>query len=160
MPNRSIPPYRNLQQRLLVFLLIGLSLGSSCHAAMLEGQVVGILSGDRITLRPADGIYREIKLSGIRIPTHDKNMKKIAQRHLNMLLAGRFVSVEYNTLSARGVILGTVLHGGSDMALRMLSDGLAVTTNHPRLQPSRLRRYEQAEATARARGLGFWQKLR
>ncbi|MEW8539292.1 MAG: hypothetical protein AB2565_06420 [Candidatus Thiodiazotropha endolucinida] len=119
MPNRSIPPYRNLQQRLLVFLLIGLSLGSSCHAAMLEGQVVGILSGDRITLRPADGIYREIKLSGIRIPTRDKNMKKIAQRHLNMLLAGRFVSVEYNTLSARGVILGTVLHGGSDMALRM-----------------------------------------
>ncbi|MEW8027759.1 MAG: thermonuclease family protein [Candidatus Thiodiazotropha sp.] len=160
MPDRSIPPCHNLQQLLLVVLLIGLSLDIGCHAAMLEGQVVAILGSDRITLRLADGAYREIKLTGISIPGHDKEMKKIAQRHLNMLLAGRFVSVEYNTLSARGVILGTVLHGGSDMALRMLSDGFAVTTNHPRLQPSRLRRYEQAEVNARARGLGFWQKLR
>jgi endonuclease YncB( thermonuclease family) len=77
-----------------------------------------------------------------------------------MLLAGRYISVEYTTLSSRGVILGTVLHGGADVALRMLSDGLAMAVEHPRLRASRFRRYKQAETSARARELGFWQKSR
>lgn len=140
--------------------MIGLSIADSCHAAMLEGRVVGIISGDRITLRVANKVYREIKLSGIRIPSHRRDSQMIAKRHLSMLLAGRYVSVEYTTLSPSGDILGTVFHGGSDIALRMLIDGLAETAVHPQLQPSRLRRYKQAEATARSREIGFWQKLR
>ncbi|MES9968781.1 MAG: thermonuclease family protein [Candidatus Thiodiazotropha sp.] len=145
---------------MLFFLLIGLSPFNSCYAATAEGQVVEIASGDRITIRLSNGEYRGVKLLGIRIPNPARDSASIAKRHLSMLLAGRFISVEYTTLSPRGVILGTVLHGGSDVALRMLSDGFAVTANHPRLQPSRLKRYKQAETTARARGLGVWQTLR
>jgi endonuclease YncB( thermonuclease family) len=122
--------------------------------------VTEILSGDRITLRISDGSFREVKLLGIHTPSPHRDSTKIAKRHLSMLLAGRFVRVKYTTLSARGVILGTVLHGGSDIALRMLTDGFAVTINHPRLQAAIFRHYKQAEATARSRGLGIWQTLR
>jgi endonuclease YncB( thermonuclease family) len=148
------------QPFLLIFLLTGPLMANDCHAATMQGQVLEILSGERITIKLMDGAYREVKLTGIRIPTLNKTSAQIAKRHLGMLLAGRYVSVEYTSLSPRGVILGKVLHGGSDIALRMLSNGLAVVSNHSRLQPSRLRQYKQAEATARTRGLGFWQKSR
>jgi endonuclease YncB( thermonuclease family) len=149
------------QPFLLSFLLTGLlMMANSCHAATMQGQVLEILSGERITIKLTNGTYREVKLTGIRIPNLRKTAGQIAKRHLGMLLAGRYVSVEYTSLSPKGVILGRVLHGGADIALRMLSDGLAVVSNHSRLQPSRLMQYEQAEATARTRGLGFWQKLR
>jgi endonuclease YncB( thermonuclease family) len=147
------------QQLLSVTLVSALLLASNGQAATMQGQVVGILSGDRITIKAADGVHREIKLIGIRIPAIHSRSQMIAKRHLGMLLAGRYISVKYTTLSAKGVILGTVLHGGADMALRMLSDGLATVVAHPRLQAPRLRRYEQAEASARARGLGFWQQI-
>ncbi|MGD9170416.1 MAG: thermonuclease family protein [Candidatus Thiodiazotropha sp.] len=135
-------------------------MANNCHAATMQGQVLEILSGERIIIKVEDGTFREVKLSGIRIPTLNKTSAQIAKRHLAMLLAGRYVSVEYTTLSPRGIILGRVLHGGSDIALRMLTNGLAVVSDHSLLQPSRLRQYKQAEATARNRGLGFWQKLR
>ena len=160
MLHRAMLQYHPRQSLLLIFVLIGLAVVNSCHAATAEGQVLNILSGDHITLRLTEGSFREVKLLGIRMPYPDKDFARIAKRHLSMLLAGRYVSVEYTTLSSRGVILGTVLHGGSDIALRMLSDGLAVAANHPRLQASRLKRYKQAEATARTRGLGIWQTLR
>ncbi|MES9992989.1 MAG: thermonuclease family protein [Candidatus Thiodiazotropha sp.] len=141
----------------LLLLLMLLTIADSTHAAALEGHVVAVHSGDRITLRLADATFREIKLAGIRIPSVSKKMDRISKRHLNMLLAGRFVRVEYTTLSPSGVILGTIFHGGADIALRMLGDGLAVTEKDPKQQPSELRRYREAEATARSRGLGFWQ---
>jgi endonuclease YncB( thermonuclease family) len=143
---------------LSIFLLLGFIIVNDSLAASIQGQVVEIISGDRITIKRTDGLFREVKLTGIRVPSPDKATGRIAKRHLGMLLSGRYVSVEYTALSAKGVLLGRVLHGGSDIALRMLSDGLAAV-NHSLLQPSRLRRYEQAEATARTRGLGFWQKL-
>jgi endonuclease YncB( thermonuclease family) len=143
---------------LSIFLLLIFTTVNNSFAAGIQGQVVKIISGDRITIKRTDGVLREVKLTGIHVPSPDKASGRIAKRHLSMLLAGRYVEVEYTTLSAKGVILGRVLHGGSDIALRMLSDGLAVV-NHSPLQPSRLRQYKQAEATARARGLGFWQKL-
>ncbi|MEW8508592.1 MAG: thermonuclease family protein [Candidatus Thiodiazotropha sp.] len=146
-------------KQLLPLLLILIISDNTVHAAVLEGHIMEVHSGDRVTLRLADGASREIKLSGIRIPAANKRMHRIATRHLRMLLAGRFVRVEYTTLSPSGVILGTVLHGGADIALRMLNDGLAVTERDPE-QSSRQRRYREAEATARSRGLGFWQKLR
>ncbi len=152
-------PFHLAMQRLLLLLSI---LGGfvDCHATTLEGQVSAVLSGERITIRVANGAYKEVELAGIRIPSLDKSSAKIAHRHLRMLLAGRFVSVEYTTLSASGVILGTVLHGGADIALRMLNDGLAVAVMRPGLDPSKARRYKQAETDARSRGLGFWQKPR
>jgi endonuclease YncB( thermonuclease family) len=148
------------QQLISIFLLSILLLANNCQAASMQGQVVEIISAERITIKSADGKRREIKLIGIRIPNLNRRERGIAKRHLGMLLAGRYINVEYTTLSSRGVILGTVLHGGSDIALRMLSDGLAIAVDDPRLQASRLRRYEQAEASARTRGLGFWQTSR
>jgi endonuclease YncB( thermonuclease family) len=147
-------------QLISIFLLAILLPASNCQAASMQGQVIEILSADRITIKTSDAPPREIKLIGIRIPNVDRRARGAAKRHLGMLLAGRYISVEYTTLSSRGVILGTVLHGGSDIALRMLSDGLAMAVDHPQLQASIVRRYKQAEASARNRGLGFWQKLR
>jgi endonuclease YncB( thermonuclease family) len=143
---------------LSIFLLLIFTTVNNSLAASIQGQVVNIISGDRITIKRTDGVLREVKLTGIQLPSPDKASGRIAKQHLSMLLAGRYVEVEYTTLSAKGVILGRVLHGGSDIALRMLSDGLAVVNDSP-LQPARLRQYKQAEATARTRGLGFWQKF-
>jgi endonuclease YncB( thermonuclease family) len=148
------------QQLISISLLFILLMASNCQAASIQGQVVNILSGDQISIKASDGTHREVKLIGIRIPKVDRRAGSIAKRHLGMLLAGHFISVEYTTLSSQGVILGTVLHGGSDIALRMLSDGLAIAVDHPLLQASIVRRYQQAESSARNRGLGFWQTLR
>lgn len=129
-------------------------------AAVAEGQVTGIQSGNQITLKLTDGRQRKVKLLGIRIPSANRRSAEIAKRHINMLLAGRFVSIKYTTLLPSGVILGTVLHGGSDIAIRMLQAGLAEVADHRYLQPLQLKSYSDAETFARARGMGFWRKLR
>ncbi|MCM8855552.1 MAG: thermonuclease family protein [Candidatus Thiodiazotropha sp.] len=150
---------------LLRNLLLMLFLGCQCFccntfAAVAEGQVTGIQSGNQITLKLLDGRQRKVKLLGIRVPSANRRSAEIAKRHINMLLAGRFVSIEYETLLPSGVILGTVLHGGSDIALRMLQAGLAEVADHRYLQPLQLRSYSETEAFARSRGMGFWRKSR
>ncbi|MEN8179041.1 MAG: thermonuclease family protein [Pseudomonadota bacterium] len=85
-------------------------------------------------------------------------MARISRRHLHMLLAGKFITVIYRTLTPRGNILGQVLHGGVDINLRMIEAGMARVYPEGRLSPGVLLQYHNAERSAQARKLGLWQK--
>ncbi|MCU7904500.1 MAG: thermonuclease family protein [Candidatus Thiodiazotropha sp. (ex Epidulcina cf. delphinae)] len=153
-------PYPILGNLLLILFVGYACLGADTPAAVIDGQVAAVHDGERITLRLADGRRRQIRLLGIRVSTDNRRMAGIARRHLQTLLAGRYVSIDYRALLPSGVILGRVLHGGSDIALRMIQAGLAEVADKRRLEPALLERYLASETLARSKGMGFWQTSR
>jgi endonuclease YncB( thermonuclease family) len=125
-------------------------------AATIQGQVIGVDSGEQIQIKTSDGRFRQIKLAGIYIPTHSRIWVANARRHLAMLLAGRIITVEYQKLTTKGVILGLVRHGGTDVALQMLKSGLARVSTGDQLNPQTLGIYQAYESRARNSGMGIW----
>ena len=75
-----------------------------------------------------------------------------------MLLAGKFITVVYNSLTPKGVILGRVLHGGVDINQRMIEAGQALAHHHAGLDQYILDRYVKAQALSKQLGLGMWGK--
>ena len=149
--------HTHLLQIVLISSCLMFSLVSrSIHAATLQGQVTGVDSGELIQIKTSDGRYRQVKLAGIHIPNRSGIWAVNAKRHLAMLLAGRIVTVEYQKLTAKGVILGLVRHGGADVALQMLKAGLARVSNGEQLNPQTLGVYQAYELRARNRGMGRW----
>ncbi|MEW8339768.1 MAG: thermonuclease family protein [Candidatus Thiodiazotropha taylori] len=132
-------------------------IGQTSHAASIQGHVINVDSGELIQIKSSDGRYRQVKLLGIHIPRHSKVGSIDAKRHLAMLLAGRIVTVEYQKLTTKGVILGLVRHGGADVALQMLKAGLARVSIGDPLNPQTFRVYQAYEARARNSGMGLWQ---
>ncbi|MEW8498269.1 MAG: thermonuclease family protein [Candidatus Thiodiazotropha taylori] len=132
-------------------------IGQTSHAASIQGHVINVDSGELIQIKSSDGRYRQVKLLGIHIPRHSKVGSIDAKRHLAMLLAGRVVTVEYQKLTTKGVILGLVRHGGTDVALQMLKAGLARVSIGDPINPQTLGVYQAYEARARNSGMGLWQ---
>ncbi len=95
---------------------------------------------------------------GITPITQGISIERISRRHLHMLLAGKFISVFYRTLSPSGDVLGQVFHGGTDINLRMIEAGMARVNSEARLPPGVLLKYQNAERVAQARKQGLWQK--
>ncbi|MES9860694.1 MAG: thermonuclease family protein [Candidatus Thiodiazotropha sp. LLP2] len=141
----------------LTILLLFFSLGAdSVTAANLQGRVINVFSGELIQAAIPDGRRRQIKLLGIRVPVDSRQMSTDAKQHLHMLIAGRAISVEYRVVMANGVILGTVKHGGADIALRMLKAGMARVADEAHLDPKTRRDYLAAETLAKSRRMGLW----
>ncbi|MCG7932814.1 MAG: thermonuclease family protein [Candidatus Thiodiazotropha lotti] len=148
---------RHTQLIQIALISVCLMIGQTSHAASIQGQVTGVDSGELIQIKTSDGRYRQVKLTAIHIPTHSRIWTVNAKRHLAMLLAGRIVTVEYQKLTAKGVILGLVRHGGADVALQMLKAGLARVSIGDPLNPQTLGVYQAYETRARNRGMGLWQ---
>ena len=130
-------------------------------AASLTGRVSDVYEGYRILLVTDQGHRLSVTLKGLSHPPNiDRNGKRVIKRHLHMLLAGRVVSVDYTMKRPRGVILGLVRHGGADVGLRMLQDGMATLDRQSSLPPATRDRYQQAQNEARRRAVGYWQPAR
>jgi endonuclease YncB( thermonuclease family) len=143
----------------LITICLVLSLSSrSLLAATLQARVINVDSGVQIQIKTTDGRFRWVKLAGIQIPTQSKIWLANARRHLAMLLAGRMVTVDYQKLTAKGVILGIVRHGGANVALQMLKAGLARVSDGDLLKPQTLKLYLKHESQARNRGVGLWRQ--
>ncbi|MFN2187239.1 MAG: thermonuclease family protein [Candidatus Promineifilaceae bacterium] len=100
----------------------------------------------------------KVDIAGIQHPALATGRADIGRRFLHTLLAGRQVVVEYTAQSQGGVIIGKVLYGGADIALRLLRSGLAEIGDGPfPLTPALLQQYRQAERSARLHGMGYWQ---
>ena len=142
----------------LLPLLLSLLFLPKLQAATLTGRVMNVPNGHQITLKSDEGQRLTIILAGIRNPSIAAGQPDISQRHLHTLLAGRQVSVEFTARSQGGAIIGRVLYGGADIALRLLRSGLAEVTDEPALlAPALLLHYQQAEQSARLHGMGYWQ---
>ncbi|MES9979296.1 MAG: thermonuclease family protein [Candidatus Thiodiazotropha sp. 6PLUC5] len=127
-------------------------------AASLQGRVINVFSGEQLQATISDGRLRQIKLLGIRAPVNSRRISADAKQYLHMLTAGRAISIEYRVVMANGVILGTVKHGGADIALRMLKAGMARVADEAHLDPETRRGYLAAERLARGRKVGLWQQ--
>jgi endonuclease YncB( thermonuclease family) len=148
--------------RLLVQLLLACLLWPPLiHAATLSGRVSDVTDAYRLLLVTSEGRRLSVTLNGLALPEpNNRTWQRLARRHLHMLLAGRVVSVEHTMKHPRGVILGLVRHGGADIGLRMLRDGLAVIDHRSLMDPATRTRYQEAQEEARRRRVGFWQPAR
>jgi len=152
-----------LRQPFLPYLLCLIAIllpPASAWATDLSGQVIAVPDATRIVLQTEQGARLRVKLAGIRYPRNLLGGADIGKRHLHMLLAGRFVTVDVITRHPGGVILGRVLHGGADVGLQMLKSGLAEAARNDGLDPALMKRYRQAEQEARSRQMGYWQPVR
>ena len=149
-------------KRYVIALLVALCLSNfkTSWAASLTGQVFAVKTGNLISLSLASGELRGVRLIGITPPPPRTATERISKRHLHMLLAGKFISIVYQTLTPSGEILGQVMHGGSDINLRMLEAGLAQVNPYDSLAPKTLLQYQKAQRQAQIRRLGIWRNTR
>jgi endonuclease YncB( thermonuclease family) len=158
MQTPATSPWRpHMCYRLILFLFSMLPLAPTLGAE-LSGRVIAVPDATRITLQTEQGARLRIKLAGIRYPRNMLRGADVGKRHLHMLLAGRFVTVEVIMHTPGGVILGKVLHGGADVGLQMLQAGLA-ETDPTALDPAVRQRYREAERKARSREIGYWRTI-
>jgi endonuclease YncB( thermonuclease family) len=146
-----------------VLLLIGLITLFCCtplRAADFSGRVTAVVSGVEIQVIPSAGQPQRIRLAGIRLIPGDPHLQASARRHLATLLGGRHIEVHPQATLDRGVILGSILHGGSDPALAMLKAGLVWVTQGEGLASGQLDGYRTAQKRARANKMGYWQTHR
>ncbi len=149
---------RSLGLLLLLFCLAQLP---AAFAASLGGQVIGVPDANRLTLLTPDGRRLPVALLGLTLPDPaDPKWRGINRRQLQMLLAGRSVSVDYTARNPQGVILGVVRHGGADTGLRLLRSGLSVIDAQAALPSGLDALYRQTQQEARQRGMGYWQSHR
>ena len=157
---RTAPPWIG-KLLALCGLLLGATPCAGLRADTLTGVVTEVPNGREILVKAPQGTPIRVVIAGIRTPEPAPGNPGIARRRLHTLLAGRLVSVESTTPHRGGVILGRVLYGGVDIALRLLQSGLAeVVPASPHLAPDLLTQYRQAEASARLHGMGYWQSRR
>lgn len=139
----------------LVILLCSTLWVSQTQAARIEGRVLNVLSGDRIELIATNKRTYTISLLGIKSPETEQHAKRMAKKHLAMLVAGKTVLIEYNKIGRNKILFGTLKLGGSDINLRQIHDGMAQAV--PGMLPPNLRqRYQTAELKARQNKLGVW----
>lgn len=124
-------------------------------AASLSGRPSQIISGDRLVLTTTDGQHIQIRLLGIQAPNMNTRLGHAARKRLATLVAGQPVTIEYYRSDRLGHPLGKVLLGGSDINMRMLSEGLAI--HSPEFQTvSDNHLYSQAMLKAKQLKRGIW----
>lgn len=158
MPSQNPNPTHLKRYALALIFVLCLFNFRTNWAATLTGQVLAVETGNQISLLLTSGGRRRVQLIGITPPPEGTSLARISRRHLHMLLAGKFITVEYRTITPNGDILGQVLLGGSDINMRMIETGLARVYPEGRLSPVVLLQYQSAERSAQARNLGLWQK--
>ena len=128
------------------------------NAATLFGKVIEVPDGDVITIinqnRPA-----RIRLLGVDAPEKNQPFGDVARQHLNDLVLGQNVVVEYSGIGRDGTIVGRVLFRDADINAQMIRDGAAWfdprSAGEIRQEMSDV--YSQSEQAARAEKRGLWQ---
>ncbi|MET0066209.1 MAG: thermonuclease family protein [Candidatus Thiodiazotropha sp.] len=153
-------PHLRYPSLLLLFGLFALLAGSPLFAGGWSGRVSGVLSGVEIQVTATGQQPQRIRLAGIRPISGQRHLLESARRHLATLLGGRHVEVLPQAAPQRGVIIGRVLHGGSDTATAMLKAGLVEIIPGAAIEPEVLKHYRAAQEQARSRNMGYWQTRR
>lgn len=100
----------------------------------------------------------KVRLASIDAPERGQPFGTKAKEHLSDLVVGQDVTVEWNKRGRYGRIIGKVLHGGQDVNLGMVGEGLAWWYRKYSREQSPADRglYEAAEDTARTEQRGLW----
>ena len=119
---------------------------------VLVGNVIRVSDGDTIWVRDKLGQRHKIRLDRIDAPESNQPFGKESTLHLQSLIGGRDVLIEYKTTDRYGRILGIIYLGDMDVNLQMVRDGYAWHYKHFDTTPS----YAAAEREAQAAKRGLW----
>ena len=144
---------------MLVGLLVA-ALALSSDMAELDGRTPKVLVGNVIRMSDGDTIWLcnrvgqrfKIRLNRIDAPESNQPFGKESTLHLQSLIAGREILVEYAATDRYGRILGIIYLGNMDVNLQMIRDGYAWHYKHFDATPS----YAVAESEARTAKRGLW----
>lgn len=144
----------------------------SGHAALLQGQVVGITDGDTLTLLDTQHQQHKIRLAGIDAPETRQDHGQRAKEHLSSLVFGQQVDVHWQKKDRYRRIVGKVMAAtpecrnsqatacprSQDICHAMLNSGLAWWYRKYAAEQSEAdaRRYAQAEQQAKQSKTGLW----
>ena len=127
--------------------------GSDCQEPkVLVGDVIRVSDGDTIWVRDKLEHRHKIRLNRIDAPESNQPFGKESTQHLQSLIGGREILVEYETTDRYRRILGIVHLGEMDINLQMVRDGYAWHYKHFDATPS----YSTAESTAQSAKRGLW----
>ena len=124
--------------------------------------VVGVVDGETIRAQNAEGEAATVKLACIHIPTRKSRRVEANQRLKQLLPEGSPVIVRFADVYKEDQILGEVFLNNQSINLQMVKEGKAVvdkTSVEADCYESRTQ-FLVAEANAKQRGLGLWEKSR
>jgi endonuclease YncB( thermonuclease family) len=141
----------------LAFLLL-LFLAAACHAAIIEGRVVGVTDGDTVTVLDGGKVQHKIRLAGIDAPEKAQPFGNRSKASLSDLVFGKAVIVDTGKKDRNGREVGKVLVNGMDANLEQVKRGMAWHyLAYEREQSASDRQlYGAAETEARAAKRGLW----
>ncbi|MGH9969591.1 MAG: thermonuclease family protein [Pyrinomonadaceae bacterium] len=136
-----------------LLLVVGLA-----RAGTLYGTVTEIDDGDTVTIiclnRPL-----KVRLMGIDAPDNNQAYADVARQHLSDLILNKFVTVQYSSLGAHGLIIGKVFLKEMDVGAQMIRDGVAWFSKDYDTSLTEKERevYAASEVAARNEQRGIWQ---
>ena len=128
------------------------------QSAQATGRVVGVIDGDTLDILTAGFETLRVRLSGIDAPELGQAFGRNAKAALSSLVFARSVAIEWRKRDRYDRVVAKVTFEGRDIALEMLTLGMAW---HYRQFESEQRvadrgRYQEAENRARAARRGLW----
>jgi endonuclease YncB( thermonuclease family) len=138
--------------------LLALLYSLTCHAATIEGVVVGIVDGDTITVLDTRKVRHRIHLAGVEAPKKFQAYGQRAKDALSGLVFRQQVSVQTSKRDKHGRELGRVLVGNRDASLEQIKSGFAwhYKAYEGVQSPEDRKAYAAAEAEARVQRVGLW----
>jgi endonuclease YncB( thermonuclease family) len=127
-------------------------------ATEVTGRVVGVIDCDTIDVLTSKFETLRIRLSGVDAPELGQAFGRNAKAALSSLAFARTATVEWHKRDRYGRLVGKVTVDGRDIALEMLTLGMAWHYKQfESEQPVADRgRYQEAEIRARAAQRGLW----
>ena len=129
---------------------------------LILATVVGVVDGETIQAKNAQGQKATIKLACIHIPTRKSRRDEANQRLKQLLPSDNPVVIRFADTYNDSQIVGEVFSNNKSINLQMVEEGKAVVDKlsvEQNCYESRIQ-YLVAEANAKQRGLGLWEKSR
>lgn len=129
---------------------------------LILASVVGVVDGETISAKNNQGQVATVKLACIHIPTRKSRRDEANQRLKQLLPKGNPVVIRFADTYKESIIVGEVFSNNQSINLQMVKEGKAVVDKlsvEQNCYESRIQ-YLVAEANAKQRGLGLWDKSR
>jgi len=133
-------------------VLIFITMGVQGDSATWKGKVEASIDGDTLRIRDDKDIVHKVRILGIDAPDEGQRFFSAARDHLGKVTKDREVQVAEVGKDSAGRIVARVRIADQDLALDMLTAGLAWYHRSVADDPS----LETEERRAKARNLGLW----
>lgn len=131
---------------------------SGAQSNELMGRVVGVLDGDTIEVLRDDKALFRVRFAGIDAPEKTQPFGQVAKKMMSELAYKKDVVVTWRKKDRYGRIVGKVEHGGADLGLAMIREGLSWHFKKYQSEQSKSdrKKYSDAALEARADRIGLW----